>query len=199
MKKLLISFLIGVVLFFSLAPFSIAKAQSQTTWYNQNPFEWYTKVYDTSNPNEIFGERYTAAQVQWVAYSVFFLPINTFFSLLGMKTSPVECMAEEASGVTDVSTCLSALPDSIDALANSLKVADASSGPTLAQTNDKHFILKDIFQGNRSFSGIAYVKNLANKFSPVATVKAAGTTGFGYSRISVLAPLWTASRSRSCR
>jgi len=74
-KKILLSFLVANFLFLSVfaAP---AKAQSTSTWYQQTFFEWYDKVYDSSNQDEIFGERYTGAQVEWVLYGTFSFIIN---------------------------------------------------------------------------------------------------------------------------
>ncbi|MFA6512480.1 MAG: hypothetical protein WCV86_05165 [Patescibacteria group bacterium] len=43
-------------------------------WYNPSIQEFQQKVFDDSNPDEIFGERYTYAQVNWV--------MNSFFSML---------------------------------------------------------------------------------------------------------------------
>jgi hypothetical protein len=66
-KKLFIAFFLSV---FLLTTFSIPFADAQT-WYDQDfmgPNGFYAKVNDTDNPTEIFGERYTTAQVQWVVY-----------------------------------------------------------------------------------------------------------------------------------
>jgi hypothetical protein len=43
-------------------------------WYNPSIQEFQQKVFDDTNPDEIFGERYTYAQVNWV--------MNSFFSML---------------------------------------------------------------------------------------------------------------------
>src|SRR4030067_3266417 len=90
-KKLLISFLIGIVLFFSAAPTAMAAAP----WYSQDFGSWYAKVYDTTNSNEIFGERYTAAQVQWVFYGV----ISFFINLASGNNAAVSgCISSAATG-----------------------------------------------------------------------------------------------------
>src|SRR6476619_7172420 len=80
-KKFLFSSIVAILLLFNLAvPYAHAQVNPwyQGPWYLQGPVQWYTKVYDSSNPQEIFGERYTAAQVQWVIYSIFSVFINTF-------------------------------------------------------------------------------------------------------------------------
>ena len=69
-KKLFISFLLSVFLLTNVfVPFAKANGD-ENPWYNQHPFNWFLKVYDTSNPTEIFGERYTAAQVDWIVWSI---------------------------------------------------------------------------------------------------------------------------------
>ena len=69
-KKLLVSVTLAIFLLTSVFV-PVVKAQ-QSTWYNQGFVEWYDKVYnpDTSPGSEIFGERYTAAQVEWVIYGL---------------------------------------------------------------------------------------------------------------------------------
>src|SRR3990172_6583336 len=71
-KKLVLSFLAALVLFFSVS----TRFASAQTWYYQDFFEWYEKVFDTQNQDEIFGERYTAAQVEWIIYSLMAWAIN---------------------------------------------------------------------------------------------------------------------------
>ena len=73
LKKIILCFLVAN--FFLLSTFT-APAKAQTTWYSQTFFDWYIKVYDPVNEDEIFGERYTAAQVEWVIYSTFAWVIN---------------------------------------------------------------------------------------------------------------------------
>ena len=41
-----------------------------TPWYGFNLTKFQKKVFDESNPNEIFGERYTQAQVNWIIQSL---------------------------------------------------------------------------------------------------------------------------------
>ena len=78
-KKLSLILLSSVLFLNSMfMPFAVAKAAEddpQSTWYNQTFEGWFVKVYgDESPPSEIFGERYTAAQVQWILYSLVALP-----------------------------------------------------------------------------------------------------------------------------
>jgi hypothetical protein len=66
--KFLLSFFVFLVLIFSIVP--AAHAQQSGTWYDQSFPEWSQKVFDTSNPQDIFGERYTYAQVNWIVNSI---------------------------------------------------------------------------------------------------------------------------------
>jgi hypothetical protein len=50
--------------------FSSENAPTDGPWYNQNFRQFSTKVMDTSNPDEIFGERYTYAQINWIINSI---------------------------------------------------------------------------------------------------------------------------------
>lgn len=193
LKKLLFSLLIATTFLFSLAPFSQAKAQA--LWYNQNPFEWYSKVYDDTNSNEIFGERYTAAQVQWITYGVFFLPINVIFSLLGIPPTPIVCISNAMSGVADIDTCIEGLKDFMDGITNSIKITEYEGGVQYAQEGyNETSIVKQIFAGNRTLSGVGYVRDVANKLKPISSVKAADNS-FGYNKLAVVANLWSISRN----
>jgi hypothetical protein len=172
MKKLLISFLVGLTVFLSFAPYlSRVKAQ---TWYDQSPIEWFNKVYDPNNPSEIFGERYTAAQVQWIIYSLltFFVP----------DKSVLRCMT---SG--DLAGCFTTIK-------TTLGITDASLNPI---TPVKHQSLASmVFASDRPISFIAYAKNLSQKFSLVSEVHAqTPAPGFGFQALIVIQSLWTAARN----
>src|SRR3989337_4436697 len=68
-KKLLISLLLVTFMFISHAAYFTPKANAQA-WYLQDHPDWYERVYNPDNAEEIFGERYTAAQVEWVIYGL---------------------------------------------------------------------------------------------------------------------------------
>lgn len=193
LKKLLFSLLITTTFLFSLAPFSQAKAQA--LWYNQSPFEWYSKVYDDTNSNEIFGERYTAAQVQWITYGVFFLPINMLFSLLGVPPTPVVCVSNAMSGAVDMDTCFEGLKDIMAAIADGVGITAVPTNNQYAEAESSgSYIAKQIFSGNRTLSGVGYVRDVANKLKPISSVKAADNS-FGYNKLAVVADLWSISRN----
>ncbi|MCX6703900.1 MAG: hypothetical protein NTZ07_00430, partial [Candidatus Woesebacteria bacterium] len=174
MKKLLLSFLAGLIILFSFAPYlSPAKAQ---TWYSQNPFEWYLKVYDTntSPANEIFGERYTAAQVQWVIWSFLFMPVRMVETVVGENT--ISCfMKGFGTGTIDLNNCGGAVIDLVKRMTDKIF-------PNPISYNNKPFIALVFDSSGRGVSGIGYTKDLLKKFSLVSEVKAQsiGYTGLGW-------------------
>lgn len=182
-KKTLLSFLTITVLLSSslsfLAP--IVKAQEVGPWYNQNPAQWYTKVYDdnTNPPNEIFGERYTAAQVQWIIYSVLTFPLT-----LILKPATTACILKIVfSRTVDITGCFGL----------------SDGGPAMNQTEslasippEKRGIIQQFFD-DRPLSGITYIKNIARDLHLVP--EASAQTGFGYSALSPLQTFWTATRN----
>ena len=170
LKKLLVSFLVVATLFLSLAPFSRIKAES---WYDQSFQEWYGKVYDTSNPSEIFGERYTAAQVQWIVYSL--------FSFVIPEKSMVQCLLSN-----DITSCL-------DQIKTMLGLTDAGINPEINTENES--LASMVLSPGRPLSFISYAKNLGNKMSLVSEVHAQATPGFGFNALEVIQSLWVASRN----
>ncbi len=172
-KKFLLSSLAALVILFSFSPFFVAKAATgdplpPPTWYNPSFGQWWTKVYDDKNPSEIFGERYTAAQVQWVIYGLFSFILNS-----ATNTSTLSCLL--GSGA-DLSKCKSAIEDL-------LKITDSSSQQESAS------LASLVFATDRPFSGIAYVKDRAENFSLVPTVHAQ-SLGFGYTALQFVQEMW---------
>ncbi len=183
-KILLVLSSVFVVLSSSLALPATARAQ---TWYNQPFVEWYLKVYDTTNPSEIFGERYTAAQVQWVIWSLISLPLN-FFGKDNQEI--INCFLKEVGGAgVNVIECGKG---AIGAIKNATDLI--WPGPSLFDSNQQVSPLARVFDtNNRPISGIRYVKGLIGKFSPVTEVKA--RAGFGYSAISAVQKYWVGFRN----
>lgn len=170
LKKLLASFLIATTLFLSLAPYSLAKAQ--TNWYDQSFQEWFNKVYDNSNPSEIFGERYTAAQVQWIIYSL--------FSFIIPEKSTIQCIFSN-----DIGSCLGEI-------SSALGITDAAINPGVDTKNES--LASSIFSPGRPLSFISYIDKLSNKISLVPTVHAQ-SPGFGFEALQVIQELWVAARN----
>jgi len=169
--KFLLSFFVFLVVIFSFAPLATVHAQS---WYSELPSDWYVKVYDTNNPSEIFGERYTAAQVEWVIYTVlFWLPTK----IVGPKV--MSCGLSIVFGGGDISSCVEALFTS-----SSLKIQPVAS------TNES--LLSAIFE-ERPISAITYFKDIARKFKLIPEAQAQGF-GFQYALNPILF-MWKTSRN----
>jgi hypothetical protein len=178
-----------LVLFGSLAPnFSVAKAADTSTWYNQDFFGWYDKVYNTntSPTDQIFGERYTAAQVQWIIYGLVSIPIN----FLGSTAQPVaQCFLGVLGNVGDIVTCGTNTITFIQSTVNTLHTVFG-----ISQTNSNQPPLTQLFNAKeRPLSGIGYVERLATKFSPVTNVHA--QTGFGYTALGSIQQYWVGFRN----
>lgn len=190
LKKLLVSVLVGISLLFSLGHNFVLAAEpnestTPSTWYNQTFNEWYNKVYDIHNPDEIFGERYTAAQVQWIIYSLFSYTIN---SATGPQSAEaVRCFLTNSG---DVGACGDALEKIIP---KNLPSTSGFLNPQSPGQNES--LLSLVFSTNRPFSGISYVKEKVQKLNPVSEVHAATTVGFGYTALQSIQHMWVATRN----
>jgi len=192
MKKLLLSFLIAITFLFSFAPY-VSTVKAQTSWYSQDPFEWYLKVYDTSNPSEIFGERYTAAQVQWIIYSFIFTPIRIITSVTGGEEAMLCIIKGVGTGIADVNTCTKAAMETVKNTLKPVLRVIFPEDPTLnASINNKSFIARVFDTEGRDISGIKYTKDLVNKLSLVSEVKAQGV---GYSGLTWIQDYWKGFRN----
>lgn len=208
LKKVVLSFLSGLVLLFSLAPSLTVNAQapaanSPTTgvasWYDQNFFDWYDKVYNenTSPASEIFGERYTAAQVQWVFYSVLSSALNLPYTILGFfgiqvaSPTPTTCILGVIHGNLDIKTCTQSLTGLISAFTEKLGTVPQSSNLASSQS-----LWADVFSTQRPLSFFGYTANIVKKLNPVSEVHAQATTGgFGFSRLLVISEFWKITRN----
>lgn len=167
-----------------------ATAHAQT-WYNQSFTEWYLKVYDesVSPPNQIFGERYTAAQVQWVIYGLVSLPLN----LLGRDNQKiVSCFLTSVAGGSAITKeCAGAAIIAVGQILDRLWPGK----DLLSQTESTQaFSPKIALNTNEgAISGINYVKHLVSKFNPIQKVKA--QQGFGFSSIDAIQIYWKGFRN----
>lgn len=179
-KKLLLSFLASFVLLFSVAPILTVNAQPapapQGTWYNQGFTPWFQKVYDPNTSSEIFGERYTAAQVQWVIYGLFAFILNS--------TTNAEALSCIMTNAVDLSACASFFAF------DQSKTAPIAS---IDNSKDDKSLLQLVF-ADHGFSGITYTKDLVAKFGTVPVANAQ-TAGFGFDALSVVQDMWRMSRN----
>jgi len=186
LKKLIFSFLSFFTVFTSIAPNLLVVRAQESTWYNQKITEWYSKVYDVDNPQEIFGERYTAAQVQWIVYSLIVMPLN----FLGKENQEfVSCAVSIIGSETDLKACW-------DAYWNTTflgKVLDLLPFKGISQSPQREPLAVIFDTTNRDFSGIKYIKDRISKFSliPVANAQ----EGFGFSSLGLVQPFWSISRN----
>lgn len=151
--------------------------ESVSTWYNQGLGEWYVKVYDDTNPSEIFGERYTMAQVQWIFHSLGATAMN---SLVGGDSKVWLCLLS-----SDKTGCM---PYVIDAFMKMRTIFNMVNPLTMGGPVSG---LADVI-GKSPISGVNYTKNLIAKFNPVSEVQAQGF-GFSTGGNAILA-LWKISR-----
>jgi len=144
-------------------------AQEPNPWYDQSYQEWLIKVYDTevSPPDEIFGERYTAAQVNWVIYSVIQNTIGRF-----IPRRVQVCIAEGNLGPE----CAAAY---IDVL-------------TYESPNQDRGVLATIFNPRRSMSGVGYI---GQKLTKLHIIPEAQAQGFGFGALSPIQQIWTVTRN----
>lgn len=195
-KKLFLFILSSILFLNSMAvPFAAVKAQglggssasqgsstsnpsgeSESTWYNQDFKSWLEKVDDVDNPSEIFGERYTSAQVQWIIYSLLSFILHT-----QLPSDVVSCVF---SNTVDLSTCK-------DAIENFLKPIEENT-TALEKNKDKN-LLSLVFATNRPISGISYIKGKVEKFGIIPTVNAQNA-GFGFDALEPIQDMWRASR-----
>lgn len=195
LKKFVLSFLSALVVLFSFAPLLSVKAQApaspaptappEGTWYNQSFGQWYNKVYDenTSPSNEIFGERYTAAQVQWVVYGLMSFILNA--TLGSSNQQIVTCML---TNTTDINSCMDLLKGMLGSTAQ----------PSVAQKPQPQESLLSLIFADRPLSGVTYVKEKLHNFSlvPVAHAQTAGA-GFGFDALAPVQEMWRGVRDIS--
>lgn len=172
-KKLLLSFLSFLILFASSLPFFSApevKAQNTNPWYNQTFPQWYTKVYDTSTspPQEIFGERYTAAQVQWVLYSLVAMFPN-------MAQPSIICILKGG----DTNSCADQNP--------------LVSENTVTLPQDNRSVFAVLFNPNRAPSGVNYVREKLASLSIIPEAHAQNA-GFGFYALGPVENIWRECR-----
>lgn len=174
-KKLLVSLLIATVFLTNFA--TIAKAQS-TSWYNQSYKEWKTKVFDSPD-NEIFGERYTFAQVQWIVYSL---------SVIMSGTEIVNCTRYlDPGGESDkeeFQKCMEGIGPAQANSGNDQKLASGAIGGAA--------LLMDGLLSVRPVSGVEYIASAASRFHLVPETYA---QGFGFKSIEPIQKMWKAFRN----
>ncbi|MBI3397084.1 hypothetical protein HY045_01260 [Candidatus Woesebacteria bacterium] len=194
-KKILLVILIffGLVCSNLAVPLGYTKAQPvfrQEVWYNPSLSNFYLKVYGKDSPtNDIFGERYAAAQVNWIIWSLLtFVPTQIVGP--GVMSCSFDMLPPPLGrGNTNpdaVLKCLRAL---------GLAANEQKDSPSLGQRDNRSF-LAVIFQ-DRPLSFVTYVKDIGRKFKLVPEANAQ-TEGFGFTTaLSPILPFWKATRNIS--
>ncbi|QQG47643.1 MAG: hypothetical protein HY044_00975 [Candidatus Woesebacteria bacterium] len=160
-KKIFLSLMLA----FSTLLFTIAPAvHAQTTWWDPTLQEFGTKV-SQGNPNDIFGERYTYAQVNWIILSLITI-------IEGKQLATCSSSADFGATITCLSTKLS---------------SQAPDGPILALAS-----WSDSFLKTKPASGVDWTTNLASNLRLIPEAKA---QGYGFKTLSVAATLWKGSRN----
>ena len=177
-KKFIASILLSAFILLNVGP-TVINAQ---TWYFQDYTDWHARVYDDSNPDEIFGERYTAAQVEWVIYGLAAFVIN---HMVGDGTI-ISCIIENA---LDEDALIAACAPIIGPIIATFTYNVNQPGQAYAVAKNP---IQDILSGERPISGIGYLRNAASKFNLVSEVKA---QGFGFEAASSMRVLWVAVRN----
>ncbi|MDP2692111.1 MAG: hypothetical protein Q8O88_00550 [bacterium] len=178
-KKFALIFLSTLLFLNSMAlPLTaLAAEDAPSTWYNQNFLEWVDKVYDEENPSEIFGERYTAAQVQWIIWSLFSSPLYLFDK---DNKDGIVCLLKNVNNSSDLSECTISVGKMILNLSKILKPPSETGSI-------------NVF--NNPMSGIGYISGVVNKFS--LTKIANAQSGFGYGALTPVQTYWQGMRNIS--
>ena len=179
LKKLLFSFLLVNFLFISLAVFFTPQAKAQA-WYLQDYNDWYERVYNPDNPEEIFGERYTAAQIEWVIYGLIAFVYN---HLVG-PTTITYCILTHPGNLAPCASLIA------EVLLKWLSYNDMSSIQNLAQSGNP---IINIISGKQQLSGFGYVRDKLSNIHLVQEAKA--QIGVGFNAASGIGVLWTAIRN----
>ncbi len=208
LKKVLISLLLACyLLVLSLANVSLVSRVSAQTpapnWYNQDFKNWYIKVYD-SPTNDVFGERYTAAQVEWIFYGLLSLVLN------GATGDPklVACILKGGSqtyqNIKNAPVVGGVLQRVVpQPIQQSAAVASCgidkffrNLSATSYQQNSSTGIADFILFTDRPLSGITYFRNVGRSWHLIPEARAQATqVGFGFSALNPILPIWRASRN----
>ncbi len=178
MPRLLFSLLLLFTIHYSLfTPSALAQAPPPPCingpWFNQSTCQFADKVQQAPE-SEIFGERYTFAQINWIINSL----VLTFNPFLGFSENQLQ----------DVK-------DSISVFLQ----AQGPSSPPFAQLSGLGapgifaFAATEIYS-SRPASGILSINDTLAKFDLATPIHA---QGYGYSATTGIQPLWRATRNLS--
>lgn len=145
------------------------------TWYDPSLNGFILKVFG-DNPSEIFGERYTFAQVKWIIHSLAIIGMGDISKCLTIKEDS-----------TQFSNCVNSLIPS-EGGANVTEARDL--GPVIGMAA----IAKNIYS-TKPTSGINYVASTMSRLNIIPETYA--QTGFGFNTFQPILPLWQMVRNIS--
>jgi hypothetical protein len=176
-KKIFLSFLTVSVLFVSV----FARPAMAQTWYLQDFQDWHNRVYDMDNQDEIFGERYTAAQVEWVIYGLIAFLIN---HVVGGEVAECAFNMDESGQLTP--ECIDTIRGEITNLLSSSGLQTPGEGPNFSS------VLAQTF--GHEMSGVGYVWDKLSGFRLVPEAQAQDP-GFGFDAGSAVRQIWSVVRN----
>lgn len=178
LKKSLLGFL---AFFISATSIFAAPAMAQSSPWYAPTLEDFNKKVTGAPENEIFGERYTQAQVYWIVLSL---------ANIIAGQSVLECIQKEDA--TQIESCLVGALNSpfIPGTSSDSGSNNTQLGAILPLAN-----LVDLTISSRPASGVKYVSSIASKLNIVDTANAQQSSGFGYTTLSPVIPLWSTVRN----
>jgi hypothetical protein len=198
-KKVLVSLFLA---FYTLLNLSVPVAQAQFTWYAPDMYGidgFYMRVNDTSNEAEIFGERYTTAQVSWIVMGVYTFFLNYVFPGRDIAYCFVKAKYETAAfPPMTFATCYAGmhnigLPEwlTLDMDSSRLDVGRVAAREYLNTQPDSSSWYGSV--SNNPISGVGYVKERLVNFK-IITEAQAQTQGFGFTAAGPVISLWRFTR-----
>jgi hypothetical protein len=187
LNKIFISFLLSV---FLLTTLFIPFAKAQGTWYNQEFGQYYSQTFDEENSSEIFGERYTAAQVQWILYAI---PGHLLTAISGSPDLWICLFTKQ------LDRCGSFVWDKLGEFFNDIyeffglpQIAGNTESSNLAREEKQNNSVYGFFYNN-PLSGVGMVLRSASK---IHLVPEASAQGFGFEfGANTVQKLWKITRN----
>lgn len=181
-SKFLVSLLAGIVLFLSVTPAVMAQSATSTPgpWYNQNFGQWSAKVFG-GDQNEIFGERYTYAQVNWIVNSLIAMFIGSDIT---------KCISLGTTGnMSEVGGCMKSF--NVDPTKLTSPTKSGAQGGAIGGLA----YLTNALLNTKPASGVEYIKTTASKLHVIP--QAYAQTGVGYNALSPVQTVWNVVRDIS--
>jgi hypothetical protein len=145
--------------------------RAENPWYDQTPEQFAKKVKDPTNPDAIFGERYTFAQINWI--------INSLATIIAPNDSKK-------------------FIDETIKLINKARTGQIIQFSEYASLGVPGYILGSVSEiySNPPASGVTEIKTLASRIIDSSTgVTPAYAQGYGFDSLSSVQTLWKAARN----